>query len=216
MPVSGRRSSRCPSPGRRRDRGTTLIEVITALSVMSIVVSSLYLLLGAGVRGRLIVHARVSDQERGRVALAWIADRVRQAAYDGEAACPDGLLVAGSGDGFDQRLAFRAVVDGRLSPPRRVYVYYAQDRVLWEEVVAEAGRSCVAEATRAAPQARRRALTPNIVKALQFEYIDGHGLSTTDLGTVRSVGITLALETPSTPGRTEVQTYRTMVTLRGP
>lgn len=208
-----------PSPAAllRATRGTTLIELISALSVMALIVSSLYLLLGAGIKGRLIVHARVSDQERGRQALMWLADRVRQVNYDPQAACSDGLLLAGSGSGFDQRLAFRAIVDEDLTLPRRTYVYYTQDRTLWQEWFSEeTGDPCFAETTRSAPDPQRVALTPRIVQTFELTYLDGRGTPATSVGLVRSIGVTLRLDAPSTPGRMESQTYRTLVTIRGP
>jgi hypothetical protein len=201
----------------RSSQGTTLIELVSALAVLSVVISSLYLLLGAGIRGRLIVHARVSDQERGRHALTWLVDRLRQVSYDARAVCPDGLILAGSGTGFDRRLAFRAVIDERAVPTRRIYVFYAQDRTLWQEAFAEEkDASCVAEANRLAPHPRRTALAPGIIRAFDLAYYDGRGAPAVEAATVRSVGIALRLEAESTPGRTEVQTYHTLVTLRGP
>lgn len=205
---------RAAAPGGAR--GTTLIELMTSLAVVAVVVASLYLLVGAGIRGRLIVHARVSDQERGRHALMWIADRLRQASYEPRAACPDGVLQAGSGEGFDQRLAFRATIDETLKPPRRLYVYYADGGTLWQETrVEDAAATCAEEAGRVAPDRARIALTFRIVREFHLDYLDRHGAATADPSLVRSVGILLRLETESTPGRFETQTYRTLVTIRG-
>jgi hypothetical protein len=197
-------------------RGATLIELVTSLAVMAVVVASLYLLLGAGIKGRLIVHARVSDQERGRHALTWIADRLRQAGYDPQAACPDGLVRAGSGQGFEQRLAFRATVDDAMTPPRRLYVYYAEGGTLWEEVwIDGAETACFEEVGRVAPDRARVAVTSRIVRGFSLTYFDRDGAPAQDLARVRSVGMTLRLESESTPGRLETQVYRTLVTIRG-
>src|SRR3972149_6824577 len=120
-PGGGSRPVTTPVPAPvRRDRGTTLIEVLTALAIASIVTTSLHLLVGSAIKARLIVNARVADQEQGRLALAFLADRLRQVNYDPRAACPQGVLRIGSGNGFSQRLAFRAVQIGRASCRERV------------------------------------------------------------------------------------------------
>jgi hypothetical protein len=197
-------------------RGTTLIELVTALAIMTVVAGSLYLLLGAGIKGRLIVHARVSDQERGRLALMWLSDHVRQINYDARSACPEGLLRIGSGAGFGQRLAFRAIIDEALAPPRRIYVYYVDNETLWQEVQTEAaGAQCFQEMSRAGPDRARTALTPRIVRALELRFFDRNGEITGTPSLVRSIGITLRLDAESTRGTIESQTYHTVVTVRG-
>jgi hypothetical protein len=187
------------------------------LAVVSLVVGSLFLLLGAGVKGRLIIHARVSDQERGRQALTWVADRVRQAAYDAQAACPDGFVLIGNGNGYDQRVAFRATIDAQMDPPRRTYAYYVQDRTLWQETLAaDSAPPCTAEAGRSTPDPRRIALTPPVVRVFDLDYLDRNGQPALAPSAVRSVRITLAVEAEATPGRVESQTYQTIVTARTP
>jgi hypothetical protein len=201
----------------RAAAGTTLIEFISMLSVIALVVGSLFLLIGAGVKGRLIVRARVSDQERGRQALTWLADRVRQANYDPQAACPDGFVLAGNGNGFEQRLAFRATIDERMDPPRRTLVYYVQNRTLWQETLpADTVPPCVGEAARSYPDPHRVALTPPVVRAFDLSYLDGNGQPASTPAAVRSVRITLTVEAQATPGRLESQTYQTVVTVRAP
>jgi hypothetical protein len=175
------------------------------------------MLLGAGVKGRLIVHARVSDQERGRQALTWVADRLRQAAYDPQAACPDGFVLIGKGSSFDQRMAFRATIDERLDPPRQTYVYYVQDRTLWQEsLTADSAPPCTDTAARSLPDPKRVALTPPVVRAFELSYLDANGWPATVPAAVRSVRIALTVEAEATPGRLESQSYQTVVTPRTP
>ncbi len=201
----------------RASEGTTLIEFVSMLSVIALVVGSLFLLVGAGIKGRLIVHARVSDQERGRQALTWLADRVRQAGYDLQAACPDGFVVIGNGNGFDQRLAFRAVIDERLDPPRWTYAYYVQERTLWQEMHSgDSAPPCSDETARLSPDPTRVALTPPVVRAFELGYLDRNGHPTSVASDVRSIRITLTVEAEATPGRLESQTYQTIVTVRAP
>jgi hypothetical protein len=201
----------------RASAGATLIEFVTMLSVIALVVGSLFLLLGAGVKGRLIVHARVSDQERGRQALTWLADRVRQAAYDAQAACPDGFVLIGNGNGYDQRMAFRATIDAHMDPPRQTYVYYVQGRTLWQEILpTDSTPQCTDEVARSTPDSRRVPLTPPVVRAFDLGYLDANGQPTSIPAAVRSVRITLTVEAEATPGRLESQTHQTIVTARTP
>lgn len=201
----------------RASRGTTLIELVAALAVAALVTSSLYLLVGTGIKGRLIAQARITDQEWGRQALGWLADRVRQVSYDPQARCPDSLLRIGTGVGFDQRLAFRAIFDAHLVPPRRTYVYYVHDRRLWQETLdQESPDTCDEERFRTSPDPRRIALTPPVIQQLEFVALDKNGEATSISGRVRSIRMTIVVETQSSPGRSESQTYQTLVTVRGP
>jgi prepilin-type N-terminal cleavage/methylation domain-containing protein len=204
-------------PALRPQAGMTLIEVVTVLAIAGIVTSSLYILLGAGIKGYLIARARVSDQEQGRHVLNWIADRVRQVDYAPHAPCPDGVLLAGNGDGFPERLAFRAVLDENLASPRRTTVYYLERRTLWQEtLIQETTGACLAEAGRAGPDPNRVALTAPVVQAFDLAYLDRNGNSTSSADLVRSLRITVTVETTSLSGRVESQTYQTLATLRGP
>ncbi len=201
----------------RTEAGMTLIEVVTVLAIGGILTSSLYILLGAGIKGYLIAHARVLDQEQGRHVLNWIADRVRQADYAPHAPCPDGIVLAGNGRGFPERLAFRAVLDESLVPPRHTIVYYLEGRTLWQEtLIQEAAGACLAEASRAAPDPHRVALTPPVVNAFELAYLDRDGNPAPGADLIRSVRVTVTVETTSVSGRRESQTYQTLATLREP
>ncbi len=198
-------------------RGTTLIELVAALAVAALVTSTLYLLIGTGIRGRLIAQARITDQEWGRQALGWLVDRVRQVNYDPQARCPDGVLRIGTGAEFDERLAFRAIFDANLVPPRRTYAYYVEDRRLWQETLdQESPATCDDEKFRTSPDPRRIALTPPVIEQIEFVALDKNGEPTTTPGRVRSMRITIVVQAQSSPGRTESQTYQTIVTVRGP
>ena len=201
----------------RPQAGMTLIEVVTVLAIGGILTSSLYILLGAGIKGYLIVHARVLDQEQGRRVLNWIADRVRQADYAPHAPCPDAILLAGSGGGFPERLALRAVLDESLAPPRHTIVYYLEGRTLWQEtLIQETAEACLSEASRGAPDPHRVALTPPVVNAFELAYLDRDGNPAAGTDLIRSVRITVTVETTSVSRRRESQTYQTLATLRGP
>lgn len=199
------------------ERGTTLIELVATLALAALVTSSLYVLLGTGIKGRLIVEARLADQEAGRQAVTWLADRIRQVSYDALAACPDGMLRIGSGRGFAERLAFRAVLDQTLDPPRRTYVYYVEGRRLWQETLTqEERRECSDELGRSTPDPGRLAITPAIIEHIDFTPLDAQGARTTSPSAVRLIRIRLVVQMPSAPGRKEAQTYETLAAVRGP
>ncbi len=200
-----------------RQVGTTLIEVLTALAIGTIVTSSLYLLVGTTIKARLIVTARVSDQERARLALAWLSDRIRQVNTDPQAACPEGVLRAGHGTTFAQRLAFRAVVDESLDPARRTYAYYLENQTLWQEtLVQESPDQCTDEIVRSLPDPGRGAILPSTVRAFRLIYLDTAGSPTADPVHVRLIRISLTVQATGASGRPEAQTYETTVALRGP
>ncbi len=179
--------------------------------------SSLYLLVGNAIRGRLIVHARVSDQERGRLALTWIADRLRQVDYDEAAVCPEGFLRLGGGSGFGDRLAFRALIDESQTPPRRTYVYYLEGQTIWQEVLNQEGAgACGEEGERAVPLRSRAALVPPIVQGFRLQYLDARETPTVDPARARLVRISLTVRATGAGGRLETLTYGTAVAVRGP
>jgi|GEM_PF-6179934 len=197
--------------------GTTLIELLAAITIGTMVLGILYMLVDASARSRAVVNARVADTEQGRQVLAWMADRLRQARYDSLAACPEGLILMGSGDGFPQRLAFRAVLDETVVPGRRIFAFYREGGTLWQETRAEDAReACDAEAMRTAPDPNRTALTAPIVKTFALQFFGPDGRPATSPAGVRSIGITLRLEAPAIARRVEGQTFNTSVTIRGP
>ena len=201
----------------REARGMTLIELLMAMTIGMLVLGVLYVLVEASARSQRIVNAVVAETEQGREALTWVADRLRQASYDPEAACPEGLILIGSGNGFEQRLAFRSVIDEEAERRRVIYAFYVQDGVLWQETRPEPPEEpCDAEATRSVPDPRRTALTRPIVRALDLRFFDAQDRPARLPRDVRSVAITLRLAAAATPGVTEAQTFQTSVTLRGP
>ena len=196
--------------------GMTLIEVITVLAIAGVVASSLYLLLGAGIKGYLIAHARVADEQHARLALTWIADRLRQAGRDPHAPCPDAFVLTGDGSGYARRLTFRATAGPGPGPSRQTFAYYVENRVVWEETRMEHSEAdCGDELARTVPARDRSALTAPLVRAFSLAYLDRHGRPAAEPGAVRSVRLALAVDAQSFAGRTEAQTYATLVTVRG-
>jgi prepilin-type N-terminal cleavage/methylation domain-containing protein len=209
----------------RRSEGLTLIELVVSLAVAALVLSSIYLLLSAVIKGRFIVHARISDQERARQAMAWLADRARQVNYDPTRPCVEGFILIGNGNGFAGRLAFRAILE---DPTRRTYVYYVEGQTLYQETRdQETALLCADELARTGPDlAARIALTPPIVQGVGtscttaplrfFCYFDRLGGVTANPTLVQSLRFTMSVQAESTSGRLELQTYQTVASLRGP
>lgn len=201
----------------RGARGATLIELLTAIVIGTLVLGILYMLIDAAARSRAVVDARAADAEQGRQALAWVGDRLRQAGYDPLAVCPEGLILAGSGGGFDERLAFRATIDEAATPRRRIYTFYLEDGTIWQETRSEdSADACGGETARTVPDPNRTALTEPIVETFSLQYFGADGQPATAPQAVRSVGITIRLGAPSTAGRLEAQTFQSTVTIRGP
>ncbi len=217
----------------KRDHGLTLIELLSSLAIAALILASLYLLVGSTLKGRMIVHARVSDQERARQAMAWLADRTRQVNYDSTRACPEGFLRVGNGDGFDQRLAFRAVLE---NPTRQTYVYYVDgpvgQQILWQETRSqETPGLCADETTRTDIDPNRIALTPPIVQPGGIDcpdelnaqppwrflcYLDEDGVPTSEPTLVHSLLITITVQAEAASGQFELQTFQTVASVRGP
>src|SRR5262249_8031518 len=121
------------------------------------------------------------------------------------------------GNGYERRLAFRATAGPSPDPGRHTYVYYVENRVLWEETrTEESAADCGSELARTVPARDRSALTAPLLPAFSLSAAERTAHPTAEPGAVRSVRLALAVEAPSFAGRVETQTYETLVTVRGP
>ena len=81
------------APGRARHRGQagiSLVEVVVAMVIMTVVVGTIATLVGASVRSKMIVASRSSDTETARQALEMMSERLRNAGlYIDPAVQPD-------------------------------------------------------------------------------------------------------------------------------
>ncbi|MGH2371859.1 MAG: PilW family protein, partial [bacterium] len=66
---------------RCNERGTSLIEVLAALTIGTLLMSTIYLAIGTAVRSRLLVDSMIHNQQHGRLVVQWLGDRIRQAGY---------------------------------------------------------------------------------------------------------------------------------------
>ncbi|MBM3471166.1 MAG: hypothetical protein FJX73_10320 [Armatimonadetes bacterium] len=75
MPAQGQG----PAGVLRGQAGTTLVEMLVAILVMAIVIGTMSVLVGAAVRGKMIVAVRTADTESARQTLEWMSERLRNA-----------------------------------------------------------------------------------------------------------------------------------------
>lgn len=68
-----------PAAVLRGQAGTTLVEMLVAIVVMAMVLGTLSVLVGAAVRGKMIVAVRSADTESARQTLEWMSERLRNA-----------------------------------------------------------------------------------------------------------------------------------------
>lgn len=70
-----------PALRRHSEQGMTLIEVLAALTIGTLLMSTVYLAIGTAVRSRLLVNSTLQNQQHGRIIVQWLGDRIRQAGY---------------------------------------------------------------------------------------------------------------------------------------
>ncbi|MDR7555689.1 MAG: prepilin-type N-terminal cleavage/methylation domain-containing protein [Armatimonadota bacterium] len=77
-------------PRCRAQAGISLVEVVVAMVIMTVVIGTIATLVGAAVRSKMIVASRSSDTETARQALEMMSERLRNAGlYIDPAAQPD-------------------------------------------------------------------------------------------------------------------------------
>jgi type II secretory pathway component PulJ len=203
----------------------TLLEVVVAAAVMSMVIGALSLLVGASVRSKTIVAVRSSDTQTARQTLEWMSERLRNA----------GLNVLPSAQLQVRCRDMVVAQDTSLRPQRdRVYVsgeifnsnttagdevitlgYRLQNGVLIEERSSCAGAWVPATSGISDPHVT--------VTDLAFHYFDRVGdevaVPTTDVDAIRSIRlISVSLTVQAVQGRsgTQTQTFTRMIMLRNP
>lgn len=75
--ATSRAASRIPAQAGQA--GTTLVEMLVAILVMAMVIGTMSVLVGAAVRGKMIVAVRSADTESARQTLEWMSERLRNA-----------------------------------------------------------------------------------------------------------------------------------------
>lgn len=187
---------------RGREDGFTLIELLEAMALLGIMTATVALVLASMVRQGSDVQEQSVLQTEIRPAVDRLAQDLRQA-YAGEGVSPvesigDIDLTFLSPDRSDpyrvRRIAYR-VSTNRLE--RAMATSTDSDGPPWS-IPALGGWELQSEA--------------NVVNPVVFTYFDSAGATTTVPADVRSVGVRIVTELPTTPGRQF--TYETSVTVR--
>lgn len=212
------------------ERGMTLVEVLAALAVGSLVMATIYLAMGTAIRSRLLVESTVHNQQHGRLVIQWVADRLRQAGYAVSPAsaiprCRDAIVAE----------------DGALTPtPTRLYFNTDLDGVgfgnptqtigfrLGTETVGGTSVNVVQESvTDCTDGALERVAsltdpTSVAIASLTFEYYNSSGAVVVNpttpaaIQSIRMVRITMVEQAAAGALGSREQTWTVLVNLRNP
>lgn len=209
----------------RGQAGNTLLEVLVALTVMAMLVGTLSILVGAAVRGKMIVAVRSADTETARRTLEWMSERLRNAGLNilpsaqSEPRCRD-MVVA-------QVASLRPTAD-------RIYVsgeIFNTDTVAGNEVITIGyrlqGGAVIEESASCAggwiPVASGVSDPRITVSKLSFRYFTRAGDEVTvptpnlgDIRSIRTVLVTLTVQGEQGRSGAQTQTFSRMVMLRNP
>ncbi len=220
------------SPLRRTagERGMTLIEMLAAMAIGTLVLSTIYLALGTAIRARLLVESTVHGQQHGRLVIQWVADRMRQAGYGVAKAhpvarCRDALVVEEAAlRPTSSQVFFNTDLDGTGAgePTQTIgfrlgteMVRGTSVAVLRQSVTDCAGTATPVETSITDP-------TSVAVDSLVFTYYDRNGTVVGDLSSpvaIRSIRmVRVAMVERAAAGAMEprVQTWNVLVNLRNP
>lgn len=212
---------------RESERGTTLIEVVAALTIGSLLMSTMYLAIGTAVRSRLLVDSTIHHQQHGRLIVQWLGDRIRQAGYGVDTGsslprCRDALVVEDAplrptatqlyfntdvaADGTTETIGFQIGTEAVAGSP--------------VNVVQQSTQNCTAGAI--TQTASVTDPTTIAILSLTFTYYNAAGAVVTDLITpssirsIRMVRITLVERAFAGAQGPRDQTWTTLLQLRNP
>lgn len=212
---------------RHNERGTTLIEVLAALTIGTLLVSTIYLAIGTAVRSRLLVNSTLQNQQHGRIIVQWLGDRIRQAGYSVNYTsalprCRDALVVEDAtllptatrlyfntdvaADGTTETIGYQIGTELVGGSP--------------VNIVEESVANCTVGA--ATQTASVTDPTSVAIQSLTFTYYNSAGAVVTDLVTpssirsIRMIRITLVERANAGAQGPREQTWSTIVQLRNP
>jgi len=199
------------------------MEVIVALSIMTLVFASIHLTVGNAISAKLMVSNRIADQNQGRLVVEWIADRVRQAGFGASAGsaiarCRNGIV---SQDPLyyptTTSLSITADVDNSGTAETRTFKV---ETVAGVPAVTESVTDCTAGAATADQPITDT--TSVRVQSLTFAYFDVNGNAVTDLTnptaiqSIRNVTVTAQVRATGGKAGPTDETWTTLVALRNP
>ena len=180
-----------------RAAGFTIVELLVALMVASLVVAATFTVLRQGEQGYLFAAAQLEAQQNARVALERMAREIRAAGFD-----PTGAgfpaIVSPAPTSFTIQNDWNG--NGVIDANNEIVTYLLRSTTLRRN--AGGGAQPVIEG----------------VQALTFTYLDGDGASTTVPERIRTVTIDLTVRQSLTPGASVLDgpavTMRTQARLR--
>jgi hypothetical protein len=203
-----------------------LVEILISLVIMAITVGAITTLVGAAVRGKVLVAVRSADTETARQTLEWMSERLRNAGLNirpslqSELRCKD-MVVA---------------QDSALRPqPTSVYVsgeIYNTDTTAGNQVITIGYRlagGVVLEDSAPCSAAGWSPVTAQVsnpavaVTAFNLQYFQGNGAEVTvpttdvdDIRDIRMIRVTMTVQGESGTSTAQVQTFTRMIMLRNP
>lgn len=217
-----------PTP-RCDQTGTSLLEVLVAITLMAILTGSMSTLVGAAIRSKLIIAVRSTDTQTARQTLEWMSERLRNAGLNlkpgdqSQLRCKD-MVVAQ--DAALRPTASSVHVSGEIlntdtiagNEVMTIGYWLGSDPVTGTQVVMEYSHTCSGGLAATTPLSDPRIA----VTALTFDYFSATGVRITALTDVnqirliRTIRISLTVQGSQGNSGVQIQTWRRDVLLRNP
>jgi len=191
----------CPAgmSGRVHDqRGLTVVEILVATALMTIIAGAIAILMGAAVQSKMISSGWSTDTQSARITLAWMTDRLRQAGFNvnpsaqAQLRCKDRLVAQDStlypttsSVYFSGEIPYTSGTPG--SNVVSIGYYLATDAGSGNQVVMEYNQPCSTSPTNVATYSTRLSNPRVSVTNLTFGYYDANGNAVTTLNTAASI-----------------------------
>lgn len=208
----------------------TIVELLVALTLTVIMTGSMYILVGAAVRSKLITAVRLADTDTARQTVEWMSERLRNAGLNlvpGEQSLPRCKDMVVAQDAALQPTVGALHVNGEIlntdavagNEVMTIGYRLGSDPGTGNQVVQEFTQACTAGAA----STLRTLSDPSLTATnLTFAYFDSAGASVTALTDVTEIrrirGIRLSLTVSGAQGRSGTQTLMltTYLVLRNP
>ncbi len=212
------------------ERGMTLVEVLAALAIGSLVMATIYLALGTATRARLLVESTVHNQQHGRLVIQWVADRLRQAGYAVSPAstiprCRDAIVVEdGTLTPTAARLYFNTDMDGVGVGNLTQTIGFRMGTEIVGGTAVNVVQESVTDCTGGATERVASITDPTSVAiaSLTFEYYDANGAvvgnptTPAAIRSIRMVRVTMVERAAAGAMGSREQTWTVLVNLRNP
>jgi len=191
-------------PTLRGEAGFSLVEMLTAIAVFSILIASFGMLLGSSIRHTDELEEQSNLQVETRSAITFLSQDLRQV-YDGDS----NLLTSPIESIGPTQITF--LTPDRATPFHMRRLSYRLNAGQFERALATSSDTDGYPWSIPALGSYRK-LVGSVANATAFTYKDAAGLTTAVPANVRTVHVTLTVATNTTPARQ--YTYQTNVSLR--